>query len=54
MHVGSVALAVEALETLLIEKGVLKADELMERLQSLAKSKADDPLIHGHMPGDDD
>lgn len=37
MHVGSVALAVEAMESLLIEKGVLKDNELMDRLQEIAK-----------------
>ena len=33
MHIASVALAVEALEGILVEKGVLKKDELMERLE---------------------
>lgn len=37
MHVGSVALAVEAMESLLIEKGLLKDGELLERLQEIAK-----------------
>lgn len=54
LHVGSVALAIEALETLLVEKGVLRDNELMEKLEVLMKEKAGDPLIHGHMPGDDD
>ena len=37
MHVGSVALAVEALESLLLEKGILKDNELLDRLQEIAK-----------------
>lgn len=54
LHVGSVALAVEALERLLVEKGLLKDNELMEKLAVLAKDKAGDNLINGHMEGDDD
>lgn len=38
--IGSVATAVEALEDILVEKGVLKPDELMERLKTLAEKKA--------------
>lgn len=37
MHVGSVALAVEALEAILLEKGILKDNELLDRLQEIAK-----------------
>jgi hypothetical protein len=37
MHIGSVALAVEALETLLVEKGVLKDNELMTRIEEVSK-----------------
>lgn len=37
MHIGSVALAVEALETILVEKGLLKDDELMQKIQSLSQ-----------------
>lgn len=33
MHVGSVALAIEALELLLVEKGLLGPDELMNRIR---------------------
>lgn len=37
LNVGSVAMSIEALETLLIEKGVLKDDELMTRLKQVAQ-----------------
>jgi hypothetical protein len=40
-NVMSVALAVEALELLLIERGVLKTDELMDRIKLLAAEKAE-------------
>ena len=39
MHVGSLALAVEALEQILIRKGVLAEDELMRRIETLAKER---------------
>ena len=46
INVGSVAMAVEALETLLVEKGVLKDGELIERLKSVAqKHYAKDEFI---------
>ncbi len=35
LHVGSVAAAVEALESILIEKGILKDDELMTRVRAV-------------------
>lgn len=37
MHIGSVALAIEALELLLIEKDILKTDELMEKLKIVSQ-----------------
>jgi hypothetical protein len=37
MNVGSVAMSLEALETILVEKGVLKDGELMERLEKVAR-----------------
>jgi hypothetical protein len=37
VHVGSIAIAVEALEALLVEKGVLKDDELMDRIKDLTQ-----------------
>lgn len=37
MHVGSVAIAIEALETLLTEKGVIRPDELMARVKLLTQ-----------------
>lgn len=37
MHIGSVAIAVEALEQILIERGVLKDDELMERIKAVSQ-----------------
>jgi hypothetical protein len=37
LNIGSVAMSIEALETLLIEKGVLKDDELMDRLKKVAQ-----------------
>jgi hypothetical protein len=36
MHVGSVAIAIEALESILIDKGVLKTDELMDRIKQVS------------------
>jgi hypothetical protein len=40
-NVMSVALAVEALELLLIERGLLGPDELMDRIKVLAKQKSE-------------
>lgn len=40
LHLGSLACAVEALEEILVEKGVLQPDELMTRLKTLAEKKA--------------
>lgn len=37
MHVGSVAIGLESLEQLLVERGVLKQDELMERIQKITR-----------------
>lgn len=39
VQIASVALAIESLETLLIEKGVLKDNEVMNRAMKLAKAK---------------
>jgi hypothetical protein len=39
MHVGSVAIGLEALESLLIEKGVLKDEELMQRINRVAEQQ---------------
>jgi hypothetical protein len=36
VHVASVATAIEAMEQLLVEKGVIQADEVMERLKKIA------------------
>jgi hypothetical protein len=33
LHVGSLAVAIEALEEILVERGILKPDELMERIK---------------------
>jgi hypothetical protein len=41
MHVGSVAVGLESLETLLVEKGILKDDELLERVRKLTAQKAE-------------
>jgi hypothetical protein len=38
-QVASVAVTIEALETLLVEKGILKPDELMNRVTKLARGK---------------
>jgi hypothetical protein len=40
-QVSSVALAIESLETLLIAKGVLKDNELMESIESLVRAKSE-------------
>ena len=51
MHIGSVAIGLEALETLLIEKGILKDDELMERIKKISAEH----YAQGHfVPGNDD
>lgn len=51
MNVASVAVAIEALDTLLVEKGVLGDGELMERVKKVAQEHyAKDQLIP---PGDD-
>lgn len=41
LHIASLALAIEALESLLISKDVLKADELMDLMKSLSAQKAE-------------
>ena len=41
MNVASVALGIEALEKLLIDKGVLKDDELMQYLEKMVKEKSE-------------
>jgi hypothetical protein len=45
MHVGSLAVAIEALECILVENGILKPDELMGRIEKLGKEKAE----HGNL-----
>ena len=50
LHVGSVAIGLEALEALMVEKGLLKPDELMERVRTLTAEKA----AQGYLPGQDD
>lgn len=40
-HIASLALAMEALDTLLVEKGVLADNEIMDRMKTLATQKAD-------------
>ena len=37
MHIGSVAIAVEALEAILVEKGVIEPDTLMEKIKTLSE-----------------
>lgn len=39
LHIASLALAIEALEQLLIKRDVLKADELMDLMKALAAEK---------------
>lgn len=39
-QIASLALGLEALDTMLVEKGILKDDELLTRMKSLAKEKA--------------
>lgn len=39
LNVSSVACAIEALELLLIERGILKENELMTRLKEVARTK---------------
>ena len=38
-HIASLALAIEALEAIFIERGTLKEDELMNRMKQLAEQK---------------
>jgi hypothetical protein len=57
-NVASVALAVEALELVMVEKGLLKPDELMERIEKLAKFKVqgalnEKPVVLPGAPGMD-
>jgi hypothetical protein len=40
-NVASVALTIEALEILLVSKGVLRDNELMEALEKLAREKSE-------------
>ena len=35
MHIGSLAAAMEALEEIFIEKGILQPDELMQRMEKV-------------------
>jgi len=51
LNIASVATAIEALETILIERGVIQDGELMKKIDSIVKMKA---WKHDHMPGDDD
>jgi hypothetical protein len=37
MHIGSVAIAIEALESILVEKQVLQPDQLMEKIRVLTQ-----------------
>lgn len=37
MHVGSVAIAIEALEALLVQRQILNPDELMEKIKILTE-----------------
>ena len=39
VHVASVAMAIEALEQILVEREILRPDEVMERLEKLAKDR---------------
>ena len=50
LHVGSVAIGLESLESILVEKGILKDDELMERVRKMTADKA----VTGYLPGGDD
>jgi hypothetical protein len=57
VNVATIAIGLEAMESLLIEKGVFVADELMGRLEKLAKEKAEaptSPSADGFIPGADD
>lgn len=49
-QIASVALALEALESLLVEKGILKDNEVMEKLQGLAQAKALDADLRLQKP----
>jgi hypothetical protein len=40
-HIASLALAMEALDTLLVEKGLFADNEIMERMGKLANEKAE-------------
>jgi hypothetical protein len=41
MHVGSVAMAVESLEAILVRKGILADGELLRKIESMTKEKAE-------------
>jgi imidazolonepropionase-like amidohydrolase len=40
-HIASLALAIEALDVLLVEKGLFADNEIMDRMRQLAEQKAD-------------
>jgi hypothetical protein len=40
-HIASLALAIEALDVLLVEKGLFADNEIMDRMKVLAQQKAD-------------
>ena len=44
LHIASLALAIEALEQLLVHRDILKADELMELMKALASQKSEQAL----------
>jgi hypothetical protein len=44
LHIASLALAIEALEQLLVQRDILKADELMDLMKALASHKSEQAL----------
>ena len=44
LHIASLALAIEALEQLLVQRDILKADELMDLMKALASQKSEQAL----------
>ena len=44
LHIASLALAIEALEQLLVQRDILKADELMDLMKALASQKSEQAI----------
>ena len=51
LQIGSLDIVVEALERLLVEKGILKEDELMDRFKLVQQQRWEKDL---NVPGGDD